>query len=111
MEIVAVRVPMSEGSKVILKVVVITGEIDEAGISVTLKSAAFVPPISTYGDDPVSVSTLVPKFRILNVFSTVPVVMSALPKFVKFEVLVVKLPFSIGFPLPVIAISGATPVP
>ena len=79
---VAVRSPVADGLKVTWKVVFPPAATGETGWTVTVKSAALVPPITTFGV-PVRVRSMVPVLRIVKVCTTVPEVVSVLPKSVQ----------------------------
>src|SRR2546423_2022091 len=81
----------------------LTGDV---GCVVTLKSAAFVPVIDTFGV-PFKVSALVPVFSIVNVCETVPPATLALPKSVSSVALGVVSPSAMDVLLPLTLISGA----
>ena len=100
---VAVLKPATLGSNCILKVVLTEAATDEAGEAVTVKSAAFVPPIVIVPID----KSAVPVFSMVNVFVSVDPVTDMALNSVSSEVLGVISPSVIVLELPVILISGA----
>ena len=111
MLIVAFRMPTSEGSKVITKVVEVLAAISELGWVVTVKSSGFAPLITTIWS-PGNVKSAVPMFSIVKVLTTVPAITPWEPKSVWLASKGISSPSAIETLLPLILISGeAVPVP
>ena len=79
----AERVPVALGLKSTWNVVLPAAAMLEAGVWTSEKSAAFVPPITTYGDAPVRLSERLPVFSMVKVLVTVPPTTSVALKSVK----------------------------
>ncbi|CAD0000397.1 hypothetical protein FLACHUCJ7_00016 [Flavobacterium chungangense] len=104
-ETVAVRVPAADGSKVTIKVVLPEVFIGLVGWVVTVKSAALVPLMATFGV-PVRLKPITPVFSIVKVRACVPDARSTEPKSVWSAALGVASPLTIETLLPFRLISG-----
>ena len=108
---VAVREPSALGSKLTVKVVEPAAAIDVEGTTVIVKSAAFVPPIVTYGLEPDIFNADVPVFWMVNTRVIVPLEVATEPKSVQSVVEGVASPSVIETEFPWTFISGPVPIP
>jgi hypothetical protein len=107
---VAVRGPVKLGSKVTWNVLALFTATGEAGWAFTVKSTALGPLTATLGT-PLNTSGAVPRFVMVKLRTTVPLLTAALPKSVPSATPGVVSPSRMLTPLPVTLISGSTPVP
>ena len=109
---VAVRKPAALGSKVMVNVVVPPPEATGVVASiVSIKSAAWVPPMVTRGGPPVRFNAAVPELAMVNVFGFVPPATSTFPKSVSSVAEGDASPSAMELLSPETSISGSTPVP